>query len=67
MSMSVLFICFLNEMDCSLLVYDSLTLLILKLMALDTCSRDLNLKLFAKLQVPFKVCCVSGWETKHLK
>lgn len=62
----VLFLCFINYLDCSQLIYDRLSLLSLRSTALDMCSRDsnLNLKLFAEqpcmFQPPFKVCQVTG-------
>lgn len=60
----ILFLCFINYLDCSQLVYDRLSLLSLRSTALNMCSSDLNLKFFAEqpcmFQPPFKVCQVTG-------
>ncbi len=60
----ILLLCFTNSLNCSRLIYDRFTLLSLRSAALEMCSRDLNVKLFAEqsctFQPPRKACHKTG-------
>ncbi len=60
----VLLLCFTNSLNCSRLSYDRFTLLSLRSAALEICSQDLNMKLFAEqsftFQPPMKDCHETG-------